>query len=325
MRLTIKDFFKDEKVLEKHQSISGYMHGTKNGTQVVKVFLRYNDEHAKREIRENISEGIHPEIIVITERFEEIKKNMAPIINKENSSPAVDVKERKHLDKIINEQAECVFENHSDVVGLRISNVRCVDNTFKQEPCIVIYCLDKLFVPSDGSKLPASLGGYPCDIRENIIMFGAALGSSIGIPFCQDRGSVGFLAKLNNPLRIPVTGFLTAAHVVFDDLDSLYKEKAVLCNFAQESHQIVQPAWIDSPDSEPIGEVVESFFGNYKPDGDEYPAFGIDAAFIKTYSPKKEGKENNKVIVNTNLQTLKTPIRFENSMFFLSTPPPEFK
>lgn len=57
----------------------------KNDTQVVKVFLRYNDEHANREIRENISEGIHPELI---ERFEEIKKNMAPIINKENSSPA---------------------------------------------------------------------------------------------------------------------------------------------------------------------------------------------------------------------------------------------
>lgn len=319
----MQDIFKDEKVLEKHQSISGYMHGTKHDTQVVKVFLRYNDEHAKREIRENISEGIHPEIIVITERFEEIKKDMAPIINMENSSPAVDEKERKHLDKIINEQADCVYKNHSDVVGLRISNVRCVDKIFKQEPCIVIYCLDKLFIPSDESKLPESLGGYPCDIRENIIMFGAAPGSSIGIPYSHDRGSVGFLAKSNNPLQIPVTGFLTAAHVVFDDLNSIYKEKGVLCNYAQESHLIVEPAWIDSADFKLVGEVVESFFGNYTPYGDGYPAFGIDAAFIKTYSPKHEGKID-KIIVNTNLHS-HNPYPYENSMFFPSTPPPEFE
>lgn len=305
IRLTIQDMFKDVKVLEKHQSISGYIHGTKNGTQVVKVFLSYNDENAKREVRENIAEGIHPEIIVITEKFEEIKEKMAPIIDKENSSPPVDVKKRNRLDKIIQEQAEYIYKKHSDVVGLRISNVRCVEDVFTQEPCIVLYCLDKSFVPSNENKLPESLEGYPCDIRENMIMFGAALGSTIGTPYSETCGSVGFLVTSNIPSQIPATGFLTAAHVVIDDIDSLYTDKALLpksrhnklCNFAQKSHLIVQPAWIQSADSETIGEVEESFFGNYKPYGEGYPAYGIDAAFIKTYSPTQEGKKKNSHIL----------------------------
>lgn len=208
MKMSIHDIFKDERVLEHHESISSYIYGTKEGTQVFKVYLKYNDEKAKREIKEHISEGIHPEFIVYTEKFEEIKNNLAPTINMENSSPAVDVEERNRLAKIINEHADNVYKNHSEVNGLRISNVRCVDGRFIQEPCIVIYCLDKLFVPSGESKLPEILGGYPCDIRENIIEFGALLGSSIGIPFSQVRGSVGFLVKSNNPSQIPVTVFL---------------------------------------------------------------------------------------------------------------------
>lgn len=308
-KMSIQDIFKDERVLERHESISRYKYGTKGGTQVFKVLLRYNDENAKREIKENISEGIHPEFTVYTERFEEIKKNLAPTVKMENSSPAVDVEERNRLSQIINEQADYVYENHSDVNGLRISNVRCVDGRLIQEPCIVIYCYDRLFVPAGEKKLPESLGGYPCDIRDNIIEFGALLGSSIGIPFSQVRGSVGFLVKSNIPLQVPVTGFLTAAHVVFNDIDSLYKEKALLskcrhnklCTFAQESHLIVKPAWIESAECEPIGEVVESFFGNYKPDGDDSAAFGIDAAFIKTYPPKQEVNENRRMqIVDEN-------------------------
>lgn len=55
MRLTIKDIFKDKKVLEKHQSISGYMHGTKNDTQVVKVFLTCKKRDQRKHFRGNPS------------------------------------------------------------------------------------------------------------------------------------------------------------------------------------------------------------------------------------------------------------------------------
>lgn len=68
---------------------------------MVKVFLSYNDENVKREVRENIVEGIYLEIIVIIEKFEEIKEKMVLIIDKENLSLLVDVKKRNCLDKII--------------------------------------------------------------------------------------------------------------------------------------------------------------------------------------------------------------------------------
>lgn len=68
---------------------------------MVKVFLSYNDENVKREVRENIVEGIYLEIIVIIEKFKEIKEKMVLIIDKENLSLLVDVKERNCLDKII--------------------------------------------------------------------------------------------------------------------------------------------------------------------------------------------------------------------------------
>lgn len=205
--------------------------------------------------------------------------------------------------RIISNRASYLYKKHSDVFGLRISNVRCVDGKFKQEPCIVIYCLDKSFIPSGENKLPETLEGYPCDIRENIIMFGggASIGSSIGIPYNGSFGSVGFLVKSNVPSLIPVSGFLTAAHVAIKELDKLHDEKALLseckqrkrCEFAKQTHFIVQPAWLQSDGGKLVGEVVESFCGNYKPygEGKYNPSFGIDAAFIKTYPPMPEGKK----------------------------------
>lgn len=80
-------------------------------------------------------------------------------------------------------------------------------------------------------------------------------------------------------------------YVVFNDIDSLYKEKVLFlkcrynkfCIFVQESYLIVKLVWIESVDYELIGEVVELFFGNYKLDGDDSVVFGIDVVFIKIY------------------------------------------
>lgn len=300
--LTSAEVFKNEQILQKHRSFSGYIHGTKNGHRVVKVFLKYKDEKAKSEIKETISEGLTEEFIIIPDKIKEIKQNMAPFTDEENSSPAVDETHRTRLCKIISEQAEHIYKNHSDVFGLRISNVRCVDGRFVKEPCIVIYCIDKSFTPTNEKQLPVTLEGYPCDIRENIIMFGggASLGSTIGNPFNLTYGSIGFLVKSNVPSMIPDSGFLTAAHVAIKELDKLHKENALLsqckqkfdCNFARRTHCIVQPAWPFSDSCKRIGEVVESFCGNYKPCvEDNYNlSFGMDAAFINTYQPKPRGK-----------------------------------
>lgn len=296
-----QNIFKDDNAWKEHRSISGYIHGIKNGVQVVKFFLKYDDKRAKLNMEENISKGLHTEFIVISDRIEEIKKNLAPITAKENSTPAVDANKRNRIDKIIRKGAANIYKNHSDVFGLRISNIRNVGGEFIEEPCIVIYCLDKSFIPANENKLPTELDGWPCDIRENIIMFGGRtnLESSIGTPYDGNYGSIGFLAKSNvsaDP-QMRFSGFLTAAHVAIKQLDKLHKENALLtecksregCEFAKERHIIVRPPWYCSPSCKPIGEVVESYCGNYKPPEDNN-SFGIDAAFINTYLPKYEGK-----------------------------------
>lgn len=249
-------------------------------------------------MEDNISKGLHTEFIVVPDRIEEIKKTLAPITVKENSARSINAKKRSLIDKIIRERATEIYKNHSDVFGLKISNVRSVGGELIEDPCIVIYCLDKSFIPANENKLPTEIDGFKCDIRENIIMFGGGgnLGSSIGTPYDVKFGSIGFFAKSNVTSDIPASGFLTAAHVAITELDRLHDEKALLtkcksrkhCEFAKERHLIIQPAWPYSDSCTPIGEVAESFCGNYKSHADG-KWYGIDAAFINTYPPKQDG------------------------------------
>lgn len=137
----------------------------------------------------------------------------------------------------------------------------------------------------------------------NLAAFLTISNAHMPITSAADRswGSVGFFVKSNVPSLIPVSGFLTAAHVAIKELDKLHDEKALLseckqrkrCEFAKQTHFIVQPAWPHSDGGKPVGEVVESFCGNYKPygEGKYNPSFGMDAAFIKTYPPMPEGKQ----------------------------------
>lgn len=58
---------------------------------------------------------------------------------------------------------------------------------------------------------------------------------------------------------------------------------------AKEAQVVYQytPSTINTP--EPVGEVVEWFYGNYKPPGSYY-AFGMDVAFVKSFKPYMGGK-----------------------------------
>lgn len=85
----IQTIFKDENVWKKYGSISGYIHGIKHDVQIVKFFLKYDDQKAKLAMEENISKGLHTEFIVIPDRIEEIKRNLAPITAKEYSARSI--------------------------------------------------------------------------------------------------------------------------------------------------------------------------------------------------------------------------------------------
>lgn len=53
-------------------------------------------------------------------------------------------------------------------------------------------------------------------------------GCSVGMSFKHEFGSAGFSAKSIATLENPVTGFLTAAHVVIQELHKLYQAESLL-------------------------------------------------------------------------------------------------
>lgn len=129
-------------------------------------------------------------------------------------------------------------------------------------------------------------------------------GSRIGLQGTNTYGCVGFLVKSNADSTVPVTGFLTTAHSVIQEYDALYFENCMLSEYKQKTHckmakepQVVQYTDLDFTTLEPVGEVVEAFFGNYGGEG----AFGMDAAFVKSFNPNMGGKSVFKVISRTSL------------------------
>lgn len=117
--------------MKKYLFISGYIYGIKNGFEVVKVFLWYDDKIVKLEIKDNILEGFKEEFIIIFKWIKKIKKKLILIIKKENFIFGVDVVEMNCVGRIISNWVLYVYKNYLDVFGFWISNVRCVDGKFK--------------------------------------------------------------------------------------------------------------------------------------------------------------------------------------------------
>lgn len=190
------------------------------------------------------------------------------------------------MNEVIQSQAERVFANHSSIIGIEISNVRSKNNVIVNECSIVLLCLDESIVPFGESPLPKSLGDYPCDVRKEFVLFGHCdncqtlnIGCSIGIPSVKSAGSVGFFVRSIDTQGCSKNGFLTAAHVAIEHCNELYENRSLLSahSLAEESHTIVHPSCLDNTDNIVIGEVIESFIGNFGPSG-----IGIDAAFVQT-------------------------------------------
>lgn len=280
---------KDNATLRKNNSIITYIAGrNENDMPIVKVILRYPDYKAKQLFKDNLEK----EFVTIAE----LTKQNANIVNKikanEFRKQAVSESKKSHLSEIIYSQADRLYANHSTIVGIGISNVRCINGNFIREPCIVIYCSDKSIIPFGEKPLPTIINGCHCDIRENIFLLGicddcgeenARPGCSIGITTSNVFGSAGFLAKSNKTNR---TGFLTAAHVVIRKLEKLYLANAFLseCNDGDESNVVAHPSECHAgAQSKSIGEVIESYCGNYQ-------SAGMDAAFVANYNPTARGK-----------------------------------
>lgn len=280
-----------------YQSVIRYIAGVKNEKPFVKVFLRYEDKPAMTFFQNlPLPKDTLVEFVNITTLAKE-NKNMSDTVNC-RTAMCKDIRDK--LNKIISNRAENLYANHSNVVGLGISDVRFEGDKMFEEPCIVVHCLDKSLIPYGEKQLPLSIDGYPCDLRESIFMFGSCFdcrnrnpdpGCSISRPFDTSTGSAGFLVKSKNT---SATGFLTAAHVAMREVGDLHSTELFLSqckklagpdyDFARKQYSIVHPAWQQSAKCDVIGEVSESFIGN---NSDQ---IGIDAAFIQTREERLGGK-----------------------------------
>lgn len=263
--------------LKRHPSVLKYIAGCKNENETMKVFLRHADEEAVKDFKQFLGDAIKLHIVDIE------KESKESAHDKEDSLYVVDRLVRDSLSQTIKNQGERMYANHSGIVGLGIGTMNV---TGKIMPCIIIYCLDKKLIPYGEKPIPEYLEGWHCDLREDIVMFGACFncqsiaypnpGCCIGLPR-RTFGSAGFLAKINTTEK-PVTGFLTAAHVVAENWTELYQTNSFLSdlNVGDFQHEIYHPLFPENQNGQRIGRVRESFCGDFE-------GYGIDAAFVQNH------------------------------------------
>lgn len=297
-----------------------------NKKQVLKVFLRGRDP-AKVKKGEDGTPGtfersdilqieevlgdIHDfqfEIVYVDTKAEEIKKQTQKIKLIEKDSPAIDESTGMKLGQIIQKHCDRIYASYSNVIGIGISQVRCDGTTIKNEPCIVLYCLDKSLIPFGEKPLPDQLEGIYCDSREDFVMFGMCpnpcpafdrdlpeLGCSIGIQSKTLSGSVGFLVKQKNVNDQPNYGFLTASHVALKDFEDLYNNGFLSQHKPDYSNlKIIHPFNKDDDGDNVVGHVVESFIGNYICTREDHMVAerkeGLDFALVTTTIRSEESK-----------------------------------
>lgn len=290
-----KEIIDDNSKLKDHPSILKYIAGRRgDGHSVVKVFLRNHDKEAQLLFKKacNDSNDLKFEFVSVADKSSEIKKNSKEIQVLERKAFSVEESTRIKMKKVIQEHGEKIFAKYSNVVGMCISNIRCVNGYTLAAPCIVLYCLDKTLIPFGEEQLPKVLEGWPCEIREDFVMFGTCPnncslynqnlpepGCSIGRPSDFSSGSVGFLVEAKNPVRKLKYGFLTAAHVAIERFQELYKQNSLLSMnhlLSQQTHLIVHPSWEDNGHIDnTVGEVIESYCGHYVNSG-------LDFALVKS-------------------------------------------
>lgn len=270
--------------------------GKKDGHHCVKVFLKECNDDVQNLFKDQGGKMSFPdettyEFINVNKDLDKKQEEARETKKKENNAPAIDRDLRLALGNFIASTAEKIYAKYSNVVGIDVSNFYSKHQ--EVTPCIVLYCLDKDFIPLGEENLPRSLymstndpsksTEIPCDFREEIIMFGSCnnclgdtfnLGCNIGGPI--NGGSLGFF--INSPFK----GFLTAAHVAAEDAKGIYKGHETDFKRTQGNKEN-----ITHPFKSPIiiGTVERCMFGNFRESG-------LDVAIVRliTSGEISEGK-----------------------------------
>lgn len=296
-----ENFDKHRPKLEKHQSFLQYIAGHNDeGETVVKVFLRgqkptekVNPDIEKFRTCFDTTKEFILDLVYVDTKPEGVMQNVNAVRNLENNNSVFEPSTKVSLKKTIQGHEDKIYSRYSAVIGIGFSQVRSVGETMQIEPCIVLYCLDKTIIPFGEKQLPENLDKWPCDIREDFVMFGHCPtacpashgnlpepGCSIGIAEVYSTGSVGFLVEFNNEC-----GFLTASHVVVRNYETLYKAEITFPYTPHQNNQdvIVHPSREDCEEVNlDVGQVVQSFFGNYE-------SRALDLALVRCNSTRKEG------------------------------------
>lgn len=295
--LVKRELIDDDSVLRRnYPSFESYIVGYRGNNKIVKVFLCQEDKEFERFFEKSckMSEKTTFEFVNINKK---IKTNEN---DDERAQSATDNSIKIELDKIIGEYFEKFSTLYTTFTAMIIGNSRRKGDEIVHGPCIVLYCLDKTFIPVGEKPLPDSLKGWPCDIRKGYSYFGKSCGNcifskqnlpmpgcSIGMPYSGKTGSVGFLVEPKNPNDGFKCGFLTAAHVV---LNSLNYEKSIDNHHPSSPYKtdyVVHPSYSDDQRNDIVGEVVESFCGNYGS-----TQTGIDLAVVKCSNCSHIGKKD---------------------------------
>lgn len=293
-----RELIEDSSILHIHPSSYRYIVGYRGDKRIVKVYLREEDKTV-----ENVFKNCCKMSEEITFEFVNINNQITTEEDDDVSAPAVDNSTRIKLDQIIGEYYEKFSALYTTFTAMRIGKSRRENGIILHEPCIVLYCLDKTFIPVGEKPIPNSLEGWPCDIRKGYPFLGTCCcncmfseeqnfpmpGCSISRPSSNTTGSVGFLVEPKNPSDTFKCGFLTAAHVAIDKVnyEKLYDRHQELQMFSSqdENYFVVHPSYSDTQENNVVGEVVQSICGNYRS-----TRTGIDLAVIKCTSRTQNGK-----------------------------------
>lgn len=299
-----REVIQDKATLQIYPSILKFIAGRRSdGKPIAKVFLQHDDKEAKEHFKKccKVSEDTQFEFVNVEKYSKQIFEEVEKLNCYEKKAPPLSKQALAHLGEIIHEKGEQIYARYSNVIGIGVSPVRCAGGEILEQPCIVLYCLDKSIVPYGEKPLPELLEGWRCDIREDFVLFGNCPnpcpsrslnfpepGCSIGIPFVDSAGSVGFLVEpknVSNNYRLEC-GFLTASHVAIQGFQELYHQDRLLSmsHLARRDHCIVHPSWQDGYNGYEVGQVVESFCGNYG-----LNKIGMDFALVKNQKCRQEG------------------------------------
>ncbi|XP_069102377.1 uncharacterized protein [Argopecten irradians] len=152
--------------------------------------------------------------------------------------------DRTQIEAAISQEADNLWDSHSNIRGILSSPVKYSKREFLLEPCIVIVCLFKSFIPDGESMFPRRLRvdnkDIAVDVREGYFLrtgidnplgkhiplkMGCSIGTSDGYWF----GTLGPPVEFDGKLC-----YLVCAHVLFSDDEC--RRKAAACSHAQTSN-----------------------------------------------------------------------------------------